>query len=77
MPGLLLFCAFGLACLIRLGRGLWRDPDPMRVGLFAAMLSQLFPIQSTPSFWTMPMSGWFYLLLGWAMAEAHGRAKPQ
>jgi len=77
VPGLLLFCAFGLACLIPLGRGLWRDPDPVRVGLFAAILSQLFPIQSTPSFWTMPMSGWFYLLLGWAMAETYGRTKPQ
>ena len=76
VPGLALFCAFGVACLIPLGRGLWRDPDPMRVGLFAVMLAQIFPVQSTPSFWSMPIGGWFFLLLGWAMAETYGRAKP-
>ena len=75
VPGLALFCAFGLACLIPLGRGLWRNPDPMRVGLFAVMLAQIFPVQSTPSFWSMPMGGWFFLLLGWAMAETYGRAE--
>lgn len=75
LPGLALFCAFGIACLIPLGRGLWRNPDPMRVGLFATMLAQIFPVQSTPSFWSMPMGGWFFLLLGWAMAETYGRAK--
>lgn len=73
LPGLALFCAFGLACLIPLGRGLWRDPDPLRVGLFVTMLAQIFPLQSTPSFWSMPMGGWFYLLLGWAMSETYGR----
>ena len=77
VPGLALFGAFCLTCLIPLGRGLWRDPDPMRVGLFAVMLVQVFPVQSTPSFWSMPMGGWFYLLLGWAMAETYGRTKPQ
>ena len=75
LPGLVLFCAFGLACLIPLGRGLLRDPDPMRVGLFVAILGQLFPVQSTPSYWSMPIGGWFYLLLGWAMAETYGRAR--
>ena len=75
LPGLALFCAFGLACLIPLGRGLWRDPDPLRVGLFATLLAQLVPLQSTPSYWSMPMGGWFYLLLGWAMAETYGRAR--
>jgi O-Antigen ligase len=75
VPGLGLFAAFALACLIPLGRGLWRAPDAMRVGLFATVLAQLFPVQSAPSFWTLPMSGWFYLLLGWAMAETYGRAR--
>ncbi len=77
VPGLALFCAFGIACLIPLGRGLWRNPDPIRVGLFVTMLAQIFPLQSTPSFWSMPMGGWFYLLLGWAMAETYGRSKPR
>ncbi len=75
LPGLVLFCLFGAACLIPLGRGLWRNPDPMRVGLFAVVLAQLFPLQSTPSYWSMPIGGWFYLLLGWAMAETYGRTE--
>ena len=66
--GLALFCATAIAWLVPLGRGLWRDPDPLRVGLFAAMFVQLWPIQSTSAFTSMPMGGWFFLLLGWAMA---------
>ncbi len=45
-PGLILFCALGLAWLAALGRGLWRQPDPLRVALFAAALIQLWPIAS-------------------------------
>jgi O-antigen ligase len=69
--GLALFCATAIAWLVPLARGLWRDPDPLRVALFAAMFVQLWPIQSTSAFTSMPMGGWFFLLLGWAMAEAH------
>ncbi|MDR3529906.1 MAG: O-antigen ligase family protein [Rhodopila sp.] len=71
--GLALFAAMGIAWLVPLGRGLWRDPDPLRVGLFAAIFIQLWPIQSTSAFTSMPMGGWFFLLLGWAMAEARQR----
>ncbi len=68
--GLGLFFATGLAWLMPLGRGLWRDPDPLRVGLFAATFVQLWPIQSSTAFTSMPIGGWFFLLLGWGMAEA-------
>jgi O-antigen ligase len=71
--GLALFTAMGLAWLVPLGRGLWRDPDPRRVGLFAAIFIQLWPIQSTSAFTSMPVGGWFFLLLGWAMAVARRR----
>lgn len=73
--GLVLFCASAVAWLVPLGRGLWPDPDPMRVGLFAAMFVQLWPIQSTSAFTSMPMGGWFFLLLGWAMAEARSSTR--
>ena len=53
-----------------LGRGLWRNPAALRVGLFAAILIQLWPIASTSSFFSMPMAGWLFLLLGWALAES-------
>lgn len=71
--GLALFCALEVAWLIPLGRGLWHNPDPLRVGLFATILAQLVPLQSTSSYWSMPMGGWFYLLVGWALAEARWR----
>lgn len=70
VPGLLLFSALAIAWLWPLARGLWRDPDPLRVGLFAAILIQLWPLASTSAFTSMPMGGWFFLLLGWALAQS-------
>jgi O-antigen ligase len=73
--GLGLFCAMAVAWLVPLGRGLGRDPDPLRVGLFAAIFIQVWPIQSTTAFTSMPVGGWFFLLLGWAMAESRYRSR--
>ncbi len=69
-PGLALFAALAVAWLVPLGRGLWRDPQPLRVGLFASIVIQLWPFASTSAFTSMPMGGWFFLLLGWGLAEA-------
>ena len=74
MPGLILFCILAFAWLRPLAAGLWRDPDPLRVGLFAAILIQLWPLASTSAFTSMPMGGWFFLLLGFAMAETRWKA---
>jgi len=76
LPGLTLFCVLAAAWLAPLARGLWRNPDPLRVGLFATIFAQLWPIQSTTAFTSMPMGGWFFLLLGWAMAEARTASRP-
>ncbi len=70
VPGLLLFVALVLAWMAPLANGIWRDPDPLRVGLFAAVLIQLWPIASTSAFSALPMGGWLFLLLGWGLAEA-------
>jgi hypothetical protein len=70
VPGLILFCAISLAWLTALGRGLWDQPEPLRVALFAAALIQLWPIASSTSFTSMPVGGWSFLLLGWGLAEA-------
>ena len=78
-PGLILFSALGLAWLAALGKGLWRQPDPLRVALFAAAVIQLWPIASSTSFTSMPVGGWSFLLLGWSLAEArwpNGRRDP-
>jgi O-antigen ligase len=69
--GLALFCATAVAWLVPLGRGLWHQPDPLRAGLFAATFVQLWPIQSSTAFTSMPIGGWFFLLLGWGMALCH------
>ena len=69
-PGLLLFAAVSMAWLAALGRGLWQQPEPLRVALFAAALMQLWPIASSTSFTSMPLGGWSFLLLGWGLAEA-------
>ncbi len=71
--GLILFTVLGLAWLQPLWRGLARDPHPLSVGLFVSIAIQLWPLQSTSAFTSMPMGGWFFLLLGWAMAEARYR----
>ena len=72
VPGLLLFCALVVAWLRPLAAGLWRDPAPLRVGLFVAALIQEWPVASTSDLLSMPLSGWFFLLLGLGLAE--GRA---
>ena len=57
------------AWLRALGRGLRREADPLRVGLFVAALLHLWPVASTSAFTSMPLSGWFFLLLGLGLAE--------
>ena len=71
-PGLVLFCGVVGAWLRGTARGLWRDPDPLRVGLFVAVLIHEWPIASASAFTSMPLSGWFFVLLGLGLAE--GRA---
>lgn len=76
-PGLALFAALAVAWLAALGRGLLAAPDPVRVGLFAAALMQLWPIASSSSFTAMPLAGLFFVLLGWGLAEGRGAAGPE
>ena len=75
--GLALFCVLSIAWLTPLARGLSHAPDPLRVGLFASIVIQLWPIASTSAFTSMPMGGWFFLLLGWGLAEAQSQAQPE
>lgn len=75
LPGLALFSALALAWLAALGRRLWRAPEPRRVGLFVSVLMYLWPIASTSSFTAMPLSGFFFVLLGFGLALARGPEK--
>ncbi len=69
-PGLALFVLLALAWLRAIGRGLWRAPDRLRVGLFAAGLIHLWPLASSNDWMSMPTAGWFFLQLGLALALA-------
>ncbi len=70
VPGLVLFVLLNLAWMGALLRGLWRNPEPMRVGLFIGVLTFSWPIASTDAFPTLYMSGWQFLLLGLGLAAA-------
>ena len=74
LPGLVLFCALVAAWLSRLGGGLLRHPDPLRAGLFVAALIQEWPLASTSPLVSLPIGGWFFLLLGFGLAAAGGAA---
>ena len=76
LPGLVLFCALAATWLRRLGRGLLRNPAPLRVGLFVALLIQEWPIASTSPLISLPIGGWFFLLLGFGLAEAASAPSP-
>lgn len=69
VPGLVLFCALIAAWWVALLPGLLRHPDPLRVALFVAALLHEWPIASSSSFEALPLSGWFFLLLGLGLAE--------
>jgi O-antigen ligase len=76
MPGLLLFCALVAAWLRGLLRGIGRDPDPLRVGLFVAVVLELWPIASTSGFYSTEIVGFMYLMLGFGLAEARAASPP-
>jgi len=70
LPGLILFGLLNLVWLIALSRGLWRRPDPLRVGLFAGVLTYAWPFASTDSFAILPHEGWLMYMLGLGLAAA-------
>ncbi len=70
LPGLVLFSAMVLAWLITLARNLGRNPDPLRVGLFVAVLIQEWPIASASGFSAVEIAGFLFLQLGLGLALA-------
>ena len=77
LPGLALFSALACAWLWRLGEGLVRRSNPLQIGLFIAVLLQLWPIASTSPLISLPIGGWCFLLLGVGLAEARAAAASQ
>lgn len=73
LPGFMLFSALVLAWLAALARGLWRQPDPLRVSLFAAAVIAQWPLASTSSMFAIEIGGLFFVLLGLGLAAARHR----
>jgi len=69
-PGLLLFSALMVFWTWIAARGLWRNPDPLRVGLLVGVLNYTWPIASTDEFPTLYMLGWFFFFAGFSLACA-------
>lgn len=69
-PGLLLFIALMVFWTWIAMKGLWRNPDPLRVGLLIGVLNYTWPIASTDEFPTLYMLGWFFFFVGFSLASA-------
>jgi O-antigen ligase len=69
LPGVLLFAALCVAWLVRIGSGMFAGGRPIRVALFVTACTALWPIASTTSLFTVPNAGWFFLTIGWGLAE--------
>ena len=68
LPGLVLFSSLVVAWIIAVARG--AGGSPLQAGLLAALVMQEWPIASTSAFSTLPLGGWFFLLLGFGLATA-------
>lgn len=77
LPGILLFAALCVSWLVRIGRGMLAAGRPIQVALFATICTALWPIASTTSLFTVPNAGWFFLTIGWGLAEGSGGAVPR
>jgi O-antigen ligase len=70
LPGLTLFILVNLLWLAALFKNLRATPDPLRIGLFIAVLTYAWPIASTDAFPTLYEPGWLFFILGLGLACA-------
>jgi O-antigen ligase len=70
--GAALFAALVAVWLWRM-RGAARHPaDDYRAALLITVFVAVWPIASTTSLFTVPNAGWFFLMVGWGLAEVRG-----
>lgn len=68
LPGTLLFAALCIAWLVRMGRRVLTDAQPIEIALFATFCTMIWPIASTTGLFTVPNAGWFFMTVGWGLA---------
>lgn len=64
LPGFVLFTLLCLWWFKDCLAGLWRSRNPLRIGMFIAVLTYLWPLASTDEFPALYMVGWLFFLLG-------------
>jgi O-antigen ligase len=77
LPGVALFAALSVAWLARIGSGMITRGSPIQVALFVTLCTALWPIASSTSLFTVPNAGWFFLVVGWGLAEQANAGAPQ
>jgi O-antigen ligase len=70
LPGLALFIALAIFWLRRIAGGADYLNNDRRAALLVIVFVILWPIASATSLFTVPNAGWFFLLVGWGLAEA-------
>jgi len=75
-PGLLLFISLMFYWTFLAARALWRNPDPVRVGLLIGVINYTWPFASTDEFPTLYMLGWFFFFIGFSLACADIASPP-
>jgi O-antigen ligase len=70
LPGLALFIALTVLWLRRIAGGTGYLNNDRRAALLVIVFVMLWPIASATSLFTVPNAGWFFLLVGWGLAEA-------
>jgi O-antigen ligase len=70
LPGLVLFIALTVVWLRRIAGGVEYLRNDRRAALLVIVFVMLWPIASATSLFTVPNAGWFFLMVGWGLAEA-------
>jgi O-antigen ligase len=70
LPGLALFVLLTVVWLRRIAGGAEYLRNDKRAALLVIVFVMLWPVASATSLFTVPNAGWFFLMVGWGLAEA-------
>ncbi len=70
LPGTVLFAALVVTWLRAIRDGAGNPSNDRQAALLVIVFVAMWPIASTTSLFTVPNAGWFFLMVGWGLAEA-------
>lgn len=71
LPGTVLFGVLVVTWVRYIRRGAGYLANDRQAALLVIVCAAMWPIASTTSLFTVPNAGWFFLMVGWGLAEAH------